>query len=295
MRQPRSKMRTLALCLLALGGCVVGHPPLTPEQVAFLEARAYRLIVPHGYDGSAAVPFVVLLHGYSSTGVKLDEYFGMSALAEARTFILATPDGLKDQSGHGYWNAGDCCDLDGTDTDDVAYLTAILDDVRLRFRIDSRRVFVIGHSNGGFLAHRVACDRASRVAAIVSLAGAQRTDIAQCEPTEPVAVLQVHGDQDEIIKYGGNTTAYPAYPGAIETIRGWATLDGCKTDSLVSAGGDLDLDMTVGTEAKKEGYQGCPRGISAELWTLRGGPHIPKLNETWGAAIYDFLIEHPKR
>ena len=49
---------------------------------------------------------------------------------------------------------------------------AILADVKAKYNVDPKRVFVIGHSNGGFMSHRLACDRASDVAAIVSLAGA---------------------------------------------------------------------------------------------------------------------------
>jgi len=52
--------------------------------------------LPDGYDGGAAVPFVVLLHGLHANGQGQDTYFRMSELAQARTFILATPDGLID-------------------------------------------------------------------------------------------------------------------------------------------------------------------------------------------------------
>ena len=38
--------------------------------------------------------------------------------------------------------------------------------------VDPQRIYVVGHSNGGFMSYRLACTRADRIAAIVSLAGA---------------------------------------------------------------------------------------------------------------------------
>src|SRR5262249_34908478 len=152
--------------------------------------------------------------------------------------IFVAPDGLTDSYGQQYWNATDfCCSIYASSPpDDVAYLTAILDDVRLKYRIDPKRVFAMGHSNGGFMSNRLACDRADRFAAIVSFAGAQWKDISHCKPTEPVAMLQVHGTLDTLVNYAGT----PQYPGAVETTSDWATLDGCTT-TRSSAGPNLDL------------------------------------------------------
>jgi polyhydroxybutyrate depolymerase len=275
------------------GGGIRDDGGLTADQVVVLQQRPYHLVVPAGYDGGTAVPFVILLHGYTATGATQDAYFHMSELAQARTFLLATPDGLVDTTGQRYWNATDfCCGSAGTQkTDDVAYLTAIMDEVRLNYRVDPKKVFFVGHSNGGFMSHRMACDRAPRVSAIVSLAGAQWLDVSKCQPDAGVPVLQVHGDADLVINYPGTTL----YPGAVETVRDWARFDGCDAGSLVSGGADIDLDsLLLGAETKKEQFSGCAPGLSAELWTIRGGSHIPTFNSSWAPSIYEWLLAHAR-
>ncbi len=253
--------------------------------------RPYRLVVPTSYTGSTAVPFVMLLHGYTASGQGQDTYFRMSELAQARGFILATPDGLVDGFGQRYWNATNyCCGFNTTKQDDVLYLGAIMNEVRQNYRIDPKRVFFIGHSNGGFMSHRMACDRAPRIAGIVSLAGAQWKDESNCVPDGGVAVLQVHGTNDGTVSYMGGTL----YPGAVETVTTWANLYGCGA-ALTSAGADLDIEAGLaGAETKREHFTGCAAGTASELWTIQNGGHVPNFNMTWAPVIYDWLQAHPK-
>ena len=49
------------------------------------------------------------------------------------------------------------------------------------------------------MAHRMACDHADAIAAIVSIAGATFLNPDDCAPSEPVSVLQVHGTNDAVI------------------------------------------------------------------------------------------------
>jgi polyhydroxybutyrate depolymerase len=207
-------------------GPVPAGVALAPEAQQLIAARPYRLVVPPGYYGQP-LPFVILLHGYSGSGQAMDDYLSMSSIAAARTFLLATPDGTVDALGYRYWNATDaCCAANApVPADDVAYLTAVIDDVSSRYNVDPKRVYIIGHSNGGFMAHRMACDRAARIAAVVSIAGAQWNDLAYCQPSEPVSVLQVHGTADTVILYDGG----PGYPGARTTVTDWAMLNRCTT------------------------------------------------------------------
>ena len=168
------------------GGTVAGSDAgltvddgLTAEQRMLLTQRPYRAVVSSKYDGGTSVPLLLLLHGYGGTGVFQDTYMGMSALAQGQNFVLATPDGTLDTQNNRFWNATDtCCDWFKTGVDDVKYLSAIIDQLAFQYRIDPKRIWVVGHSNGGFMAHRLACDRADKIAGIVSLAGAQNLDAA---------------------------------------------------------------------------------------------------------------------
>tara|TARA_B100000029_G_scaffold43608_1_gene40392 strand:- start:172 stop:1062 length:891 start_codon:yes stop_codon:yes gene_type:complete len=118
--------------------------------------------------------------------------------------MLVLPDGMKNPDGNQYWNATDaCCDFYQSGVDDVAYLSGVIEEAIEAFNIDTKRVFLVGHSNGGYMAHRLACERSDLIAGIVSLAGSTWYDEAKCGNPDPVAVLQVHGTWDTTIRYWG--------------------------------------------------------------------------------------------
>ena len=237
-------------------------------------ARPYQTTIPASYKG-APTPLVILLHGYGETGFVQDAYFGLDAVAEDKGFLLAYPDGTVDSNGEHFWNATDaCCDLDHTGVDDVAYLNAVIDDMERQYNVDKKRVYFTGHSNGGFMSHRMACDAAPRIAAIASLAGAVWKDASKCNPTEPVGVVEIHGDMDMEVPYDGG----PDLPSAMQTVATWSQKNGCTGD-LTDTGETMDLDFEIdGPETGVARYT-CAQG-AAELWTMHGAGHLPNFRRT---------------
>ena len=259
-------------------------------------ARPFDVTVPVGYRVDQPVPLVVVVHGYTATAQLQDLYFGLSRLAQTRTFLVAQPDGLRDQGGLRYWNATDACCAFGKTTDDVAYLTAVIRDMQARYAVDPKRIFLIGHSNGAFMSHRLACDRAGLIAGIVALAGNTWADATRCNPSEGVAVLQVHGTLDPVIAYGGGATpGQPPYPSAQNSMRTWGAKNRCTGTDLTPIGGDLDLvDLSLGDETQREGFTGCPGNSAAELWTVRFSGHLPAFNDRFAELTFTWLLAHPK-
>jgi polyhydroxybutyrate depolymerase len=260
------------------------------------DGRPYSVFVPSGYDASTPTPLVLLLHGYTASGNIQELYFQIQPLAEERGFLYVHPDGLKDTAGNQYWNATDaCCDIGNSGVDDSAYLRSIIDEVKATYNVDPKRVFLMGHSNGGFMSYRMACDHADAIAAIASLAGATYSDATKCKPTEPVSVLQIHGTLDATIAYDGGTIVTNEYPGAVATVESWATLDGCGlTPDTTSPPLDLEA-VLIGNETTVTRYaDACEPGGHAELWTIEGGSHIPALSSSFAPSILDFLFAHPK-
>ena len=301
------------LLLGVLGGCqdpqLTPEPPVVdPEQLIpseaavktakqLTEARPYESKVPKNYDASKNWPLVVLLHGYGANGVGQDVYFGLSLEMDRLGFLEAYPDGTYDSKNKRFWNATDvCCDFDKKGIDDVAYIDAIIDDMASRYRVDRKRVYLVGHSNGGFMSYRYACDRSERIAAIVSLAGANFADAAnRCKPKQPVAVLQVHGDKDDAVPYSGGTMAGWTVPSALESAKFWAGVGGCSLTTDPSAP-NLDLETNLdGTETTVTRFPSCKPGGAAELWTIRGGSHIPVFpRSVWANAVWGWFASHPK-
>jgi polyhydroxybutyrate depolymerase len=270
------------------GAAGTGAPPETlgPED------RLAGLFVPTQHDGVTKLPLVVLLHGYGAAGGVQSVYFGAPKDAERAGYYLITPDGMMDGGGRRFWNATPfCCDFEGTDVDDVAYLTGLLDEAIDVLSVDEDRVYSIGHSNGGFMSYRMACELSDRVAAIMSLAGADFSSDEDCVPTQAVSVLQVHGDADETISFEGTA----AYTSALDSAKRWALRAGC--DDTETEGEMIDLESklegaeTVVTEWKT----GCEAGHDAALWRIAGGGHLPVFEQTnWMPAVSDWLLSHKR-
>lgn len=257
--------------------------------------RPTTVFVPPGYDATKPAPLLILLHGYGASGVIQDAYLGVKAVAQAHGMIYAHPDGTKESGGKQFWNATDaCCNFYGSTVDDSKYLIDLVNEIKTRVNVDPKRVYFFGHSNGGFMSHRMACDHAGDIAAIVSLAGAMFDDPTKCKPTEPVSVLQIHGTMDDTIAYGGGTLVN-TYPSANETIMDWVTLDECDPTPDVTKP-DLDLDGNLaGAETHVQAWgNGCKAGGHAELWTMDGGGHIPAISDTFTETAIQFLLAHPK-
>ncbi len=266
------------------------------DAAGIVAARPYTLHVPSGYDPTKATPLVVMFHGYSVDGPSEELYMGLTAASDASTFLYAYGDGTVDKMGYRFWNATNaCCDLDGIPVDDVAYFDAIVADVSSRYNVDRKRIYEVGHSNGGFMGHRLACDRASVLAAVVSLAGAQWDDPNKCTPSEPVSIVELHGDADTVIVYDGGSTSEGTYPSAPATVNIWGAKDGC-TGSLSPTGQTLDVDTTLlGNETVVSAFGGCPAGIDVQLWRIQGGSHIPTVSHPgFAELVWGFLGAHHK-
>ena len=250
--------------------------------------RPFALHVPAGYRAGESLPLVVGLHGYTSNSSELASYFGLVTASDERGFLLALPDGKTDAAGDQFWNAvegGGCCDFYRTHVDDVAYLSSVIATVRDAYDVDT--VAMVGHSNGGFMSHRFACDRAGEVDAIASLAGPLSYDTSACQPSEPVRVLHIHGDADEVVPYRGSAGNLSG--GAEETAAAWAALNGC--DATPEQAASVDLEASIdGDETSRTVYGGCDAGGASELWTIAGGRHSPTFSADATPLILDFLL-----
>jgi polyhydroxybutyrate depolymerase len=253
-------------------------------------------VVPASYVSTTPAPLIVLLHGYSSNGAGQDAYMGFSALANEFGFLFINPDGVFDLFPNRYWNATDaCCNFFAATTDDSGYIRGLIDTVRAQYNVDDTRIFITGHSNGGFMSYRMACDHADIVAAIASFAGATFNNPASCNPSEPVNVLQIHGTADATILFAGGAINGTTYPGAVQSVETWNQYNGCTNTADTSAP-NLDLVSTLaGAETTVTRYtDGCSLGGSGELWRIPGGVHVPSLSTSYARRVVQYLYAHPK-
>ena len=268
--------------------------PLNNDIVIDLGRGPVTVNVPDSYDGSEPAPLVLLLHGYTSSGAETEATVGLKALVDTYGFFYAHPDGTFDAFGYRFWNATNaCCNFLGSGVDDSGYLRAFIEEVGNQLNMDDRRVYIVGHSNGGFMAYRMACDHPQRIAAVVSYAGATYKNPGSCNPQNKVNTLQIHGTQDGTILYGGGDILGVVYPGDRETAEIWATYNGCTLQADTSSP-KINIDASVpGAETAIRKYEDqCDLGGSAELWRVQGGGHVPVPTSVFAPLVLEWLYEH---
>ena len=280
-------MRTFKLLLapLALLPLACESEPIVHETESIFTIGGLRpatLIRPLDYVAGTAIPVVIMLHGYNSHSGAINRYFGISRRVNNDHFAVILPEGSKNPNGQRFWNATDyCCDFWNTEPDDVGYLNSLYEEAA--DYVTRAGVYLVGHSNGGFMAYRMACESMPGLRGIVSLAGTTFDDPNRCEGANPVPVLHLHGTSDGTIWYGGGFRRAAAgdfhYPGAAQTVERLAARAGCDVDAAQDLE-PIDLELNIpDAETQPSRYEaGCGNGIDLELWTIEGGSHIPSFD-----------------
>lgn len=252
--------------------------------------------VPDSYDPGRPTPLIVLLHGYGAGGALQEAYLRFTPLSDEFGFLYAYPDGIADAQGNRFWNATDaCCDLFGNGFDHSSYLRQLVDTIRSQCNVDPYRIFFAGHSNGGFMSYRMACDHAEVVSGMASLAGATFANPLACTPSRPVHALQIHGTADATILFEGGDIGGVVYPGAIETAQTWAGYNQCSpTSETLAQGLDLDSSLAGRESVVRQWVDGCRPGGSAELWSIQGGSHVPAISRDFRRGVIEHLLAHPR-
>lgn len=226
------------------------HPGITVDVGGV--TRRYDLFVPTTYDPTANAPLVLNFHGLLGSPAQQADFSQFDPAAEDRGMLVAYPEGIASS-----FNAGLCCGTaSATGVDDVAFARALVQDVAATMCVDPQRVYATGMSNGGHMAHRLACEAADVFAAAASVTGVLSL-AGPCTPSRPISMVQYHGTADAIVGYNG----VPQVPAMMQD---WAERNGCSPVPEVS----FDQGDT-----QCETWPGCDAGVEVTLCTISGGGH----------------------
>jgi polyhydroxybutyrate depolymerase len=234
-------------------------------------------------------PLLILLHSASTTGAHQENYMKLAPVAKANGIIYIAPDGTKNPEGKRFWNASKaCCNKYNQDVDDVAYINSLIDEIDKKTPVDPKRIYLIGHSNGAFMAYTFAC-QTNKVAAIISIAGAMDSN-PQCTHSNPVSLLDIHGTADRTIKIDGGVMNTFAYTSAATTVNKIATLNKCNNPATAKK----DFEPALkGAETTIFNYS-CDSHTHLQFWKIAGGSHSPKLPLDFAKQVINFALKQSK-
>ena len=277
--------------------------------------RHYVVHVPPGYDGKTPVPVVIMFHGGGGKARGAMQETGWSAKADKENFLAVYPEGApRDPARRGSfvanpqsWNDGSARTILAAaqqNIDDVGFVNAMLDDLGTKFRIDPRRLYATGFSNGASMVFRAGRALSARLAAIAPVAGSDWLD--EPRPAPPLSLLYLTGTEDPLNPFEGGEITLGAKsagkkPPVREFIQKWEKMLGCAPEPKTIH----DRDGVKGVA-----YTACHDHAEVVFYTVAGMGHfwpggmshlperiVGKSSNKVSATdvIWEFFRKHPKK
>lgn len=192
------RFHLFVLCgVIALVGAVLvfrlwPHAPaadIFPDESITVDEgiRRYRLVVPHRLPADR-VPVVFAFHGIGDSTVSMSDYSELDRLAAECGFILVYP-----AARNSMWATMNL-DVNNLETHpDIRFFDRLLEHLESRFRIDGKRIYLVGMSNGASFAQVVAHARPN-VAAVVAHSGVKPRELGPAR--RPFPILFLVGTED---------------------------------------------------------------------------------------------------
>jgi polyhydroxybutyrate depolymerase len=262
----------LALLLLLL----TNVHTLFAQELKIIEydglSRSYTVNLPSNYGEQTSAPLIIALHGAGSDGLNFQLGIQLDEIADELGFIAVFPDGY--QLGWNYLDEDEMAQ--GEDwTDDVGFLSALIDQLIEDYHVNTRRIFIMGFSNGALLALRMGCELDNRLAGVAAIAATYSFELAvHCADAAAIPGVLVWGTEDDVFPTQGFIWAAP--DGKIrssfslnQTRSYFLTRNQCPTAAS---------PIQVHTEnsaypVQREIYIGCGSGVPTLFYLLVGEGH----------------------
>ena len=292
-------MVVLLSCVLLLVGCGSnGTSSIDPIHEIGLQAkqtitvagvqREYYIYLPTEPSTAATV---LLLHGNSggSSGQilglngKIAPYKVWLDIALRENLILVVPDGVIGPNGNQGWN--DCRNDAPTNpaSDDVSFISALLDNVQNSYGNSAEKVYSVGTSNGGLMTLRLADAMPERLKAIAVVVASKPVNSECVDSTVPLPVLFMNGTSDPILPYNGGQigTDRGIVLSTIDTVNFWINRN--QTDTGPVQPVITDIDQSEDSTVLHYTYANGVNGATVEHYEVVNGGHTePSIQERYG-------------
>jgi len=135
-------------------------------------------------------------------------------------------------------------------------------------QVDSKRLYFSGHSNGAVMSQRFALQTDTVVAGVVAVSGAAMPNDDQWQGSvsildyNPTPIVFVAGTIDNVVPFASRRRALP---GAIPALNGWAALNGCDGNAVLTDLGDYSCHI----------FTSCNNSSEVILFEVEGAGHHP--------------------
>jgi polyhydroxybutyrate depolymerase len=262
--------------------------------------RTYILNLPPNYYTSSDFSLVIAMHGGGGEGSQFESTSLLTEKADDAGFIVVYPDGVKSDGALAArtWNAGRCCDYARDENiDDVKFIGLLIDDLVGRYKINSKKVYATGHSNGGMLSYRLACETPGKIAAI-AVSGCSMVVKQPCNPSRPVPVLHMHSVQDDRVLYTGGVGITGVYFPPIDSVMNvWSAINVCNNKAQVLVNNkdytftqwsNCNDDATIQYYLTQDGGHAWPGGLPGS-----SNGDTPSTVISANDLLWEFFQQHP--
>ena len=197
-------------------------------------------------------------------------YSGWSDIAESGQAVICYPQGTSDDFGINHWNAN----LGISDTDDIGFLSALVEHLQQIYGLSTECTFTCGMSNGGFMSYTLACERPDLFRAIGSVTGNMSAyDQLNCDPSIVLPVIHLHGTLDPTVSYNQGVILDGPWSGGWgveEVMDFWTGLMGTSQTTEEAVPNTVLLDLTTVDFIRHFGASG---GQEFHHYRVNGGLH----------------------
>ena len=283
--------------------------------------REYFIHVPSTYRKDLAAAVVLVFHGGGGNAQQIATFSGFNTLSEENGFLAIYPQAIDK-----HWNDGRESEKfreHDKKVNDVAWIDALITELKTTYSVDNKRIYAVGISNGGIFSQRLAIELSHHFAAVASLTAQIAEPLVGAQPTNPISVLIMNGTMDPFVPYEGGEvtpTLFPKFsemlrkPSRGKVISTDATIEFWLRHNAIETTGHLikfpDHDTTDGSTVEQTEWLNKFIGVSVMLYRIIGGGH------TWPGArqyllvrtvgttnqdikgseeIWEFFSNHPKQ
>jgi polyhydroxybutyrate depolymerase len=233
--------------------------------------RQYRIHIPDGVPESA--PLVLALHGYGGTNNGMMNNYGWVQLADERGFVVAFPNGTRDQWNSRFWDVGYDFHA-GLDIDDDGFLTALALHLQELHGLDENKTFVTGFSNGADMCFQLACREPETFMAFAPIIGTMMDTLyTTCVPAINRSILAMNATDDTTTLYEGdmdNSDGWGAYRSIPDVMAFWATVLGVPDMEQTYL---PDTNPNDGSTVQLDVYRSPDHNLELRHYLVLGGGH----------------------